>query len=353
MTTVLITGAGGSASYNFVDALKLSGRDYRVIGVDSRKYHLPLTKTEKNYLVPLASSPEYIPTLNRIIEKERVDFLHAQPDPEVDVLSVKRGELATKLFLPKHETILACGDKMRFNQLMRQGGVDAPLAFPIKTAADVEVALAEILKKVDRAWLRAIRGAGSRASLPVKKVEHALAWIDYWKTMRNVGFGDFMMSEFLPGKEFAFQSLWFEGKLVAAQARQRVEYIFGHLTPSGQSSSPSVAVSVHRPDVNDVAQKAILAVDKTPHGIFCVDMKEDVAGVPRPTEVNCGRFFTTSNFFAHAGVNMPDLYVQLATGAAPPSTPLVDVVPPDVWWVRMIDMGCALVRDDQWNYQDL
>src|SRR5262249_48100850 len=168
--------------------------------------------------------------------------------------------------------------------------------------------------------------------------------------MRGVGFGDFMVSEFLPGREFAFQSLWHEGRLVVSQARERVEYIFGHLTPSGQSSSPSVARTVHRDDVNRIATAAILAADARPHGIFCVDMKESAAGQPLVTEINCGRFFTTSNFYAHAGVNMPHAYVRLGLGESAPDFPKYDAVPADWWWVRMIDMGFALVKgNDAWG----
>ena len=64
------------------------------------------------------------------------------------------------------------------------------------------------------------------------------------------------------------------------------------------------------------------------------------------TELNVGRFFTTSNFFAHAGLNMPELMVRCALGERPPrlkSSPLE----PDLYWVRMVDMGYALVRGEE------
>jgi len=159
-----------------------------------------------------------------------------------------------------------------------------------------------------------------------------------------------MVSEFLPGHEYAWQSLWWQGKLVTAQARERLEYIFGNLTPSGQTSSPSVAKTVNRDDINEVGQSAVKAVSSKPHGVYCVDMKEGADGIPKVTEINIGRFFTTSNFFAHAGLNMPDMYLELGlTGklSKPPKqlNPLSD----NLYWVRMIDMGFKLVKDGQWN----
>src|SRR5262249_45445768 len=138
-----------------------------------------------------------------------------------------------------------------------------------------------------------------------------------------------------------------EGNLIVSQARERVVYLYGHLTPSGQTSTPSVARTVHRDDINDVATRAIRAAEKKPHGIFCADLKEDAAGQPRITEINCGRFFTTSNFYAHAGVNFPHLYVRLGLGeSVPPQSPY-NAVPADYYWIRMTDMGYRLVRPEQ------
>ena len=93
------------------------------------------------------------------------------------------------------------------------------------------------------------------------------------------------------------------------------------------------------------------AVMDRPHGVFCVDLKEGADGVAKVTEINVGRFFTTSNFFAHAGLNMPAMYVELATTGrlAGPAPKRYDPLPEDLYWVRMIDMGYKLVRGDSWG----
>jgi hypothetical protein len=159
-----------------------------------------------------------------------------------------------------------------------------------------------------------------------------------------------MASEFLPGREFAWQSLWQDGQLITSQARERIEYVFGELTPSGQSSSPSVARTVSRDDVNEAGERAVRAASGRPHGIYCADMKENATGQPLVTEINAGRFFTTSNFFAHAGLNMPDMYVRLGLGEKLMSRPeRYNPLPDDLYWVRMIDMGFALVPGGRWS----
>jgi hypothetical protein len=71
--------------------------------------------------------------------------------------------------------------------------------------------------------------------------------------------------------------------------------------------------------------------------------------VPRVTEVNAGRFFTTSNFLAEAGANMPHDYVRLALGEEVGPRPPLDAVPAGLYWVRMVDMGFKLVREGEWS----
>ena len=156
-----------------------------------------------------------------------------------------------------------------------------------------------------------------------------------------------MISEFLPGREFAFQSLWHDGSLVESQTRERVEYLFGSLVPSGQTSTPSVARTVQRPDVAEIATKAVRAIDPNANGVFCADLKEDASGRPRVTEINAGRFFTTSNFFATAGLNMPYDYLRLAAGHAVPER--IEPLEEGLYWIRMVDMGYRLVREGEWR----
>jgi len=351
MARVLITGAGGSAAYNFRDALRLHSSDHHVVGSDVKPYHLELIDLASRYLVPPVSDPGYRAAINAIVEKEAIELIHPQPDVEVAWYARHHDEVGAPVFLPSAQAVDVCHDKMAFNARMADRGVSVPVAFHVTSPETLKHALAELLELQPKLWLRAIRGAGSRASLPVNSFYQADAWIDYWRTFRGIDYGDFMASEFLPGPEFAWQSLWYQGELITSQARERVEYIFGNLTPSGQTSSPSVARTVNRDDVNSAGVAAVRAVMDEPHGVFCVDMKESADGQPKVTEINCGRFFTTSNFFPYAGLNMPAMYVELATTGRLSSPPPAqfNVLPDDLYWVRMIDMGYKLVRGGSWT----
>lgn len=353
MRRILVTGAGGSAASNFIDSLRLAREPFHLIGTDVSPYHLELADVDARYLLPRVDEPGYLDALNAVIEAERVDLVHAQPDPEVLFLGQRRGEVRARTFLPSIKTLELCEDKLRFAESVRAAGLPTPEF----AAVDSETALREgterILGRHVKAWIRATRGAGARASLPVTHADQAVQWARYWIDVKGLDWPDFMVSEFLPGREFAFQSLWRDGELITSQGRERLQYLFGHLVPSGQTSTPSLARTVHRSDVNKLAIDAICAIDPQATGVFCADLKEDADGRPLLTEINAGRFFTTSNFLAHAGLNMPHLYVKLALGEELPELPATDAVKAGLYWVRMIDMGFKLVAEDEWTSRTL
>jgi carbamoyl-phosphate synthase large subunit len=113
------------------------------------------------------------------------------------------------------------------------------------------------------------------------------------------------------------------------------------------TGTPVLAVTRQSEAVNDLATRAVRAIDPNASGIWSVDLKEDADGVPRPTEVNCGRFFTTSHFFTAAGVNFPHVYVELAFGEEPDPTPQYDALDDGLHWIRHIDCPAVLRREDE------
>jgi biotin carboxylase len=346
---VLVTGAGGSAAANFVQSLRSAGEQFHLVGTDARREHLELADLDARYLLPPADDPAYLDELNAVVEAEGIDVVHPQPDPEVRLVAARASEVKARTFLPSSETIELCQDKAACAARLEEAGIPVPQT----GHGDVHDAASQIIGRHGKAWVRATRGAGARASLPVTTVQQAVAWARYWVETRGLGFDDFMVSEFLPGREFAFQSIWRDGELVTSQARERLEYLYGHLTPSGQTSTPSVAKTIRREDVNEIAATAVKAVDPHANGVFCVDLKEDSAGLPRVTEINAGRFFTTSNFLTAAGANMPYLYVRLAYGEDVNGLPRFDAVEAGLYWVRMVDMGYKLVREGEWRSKKL
>jgi len=126
---VLVTGAGGPAGINFVKSLQLIPEKTLVSGTEASEYYLHLIPTSKRYLVPKAKEPSYIERLNEIIHKERIDFLHPQPDVEVEVVSENREKIKTKTFLPSKKTVKVCQDKLESAKIWKQKNVPAAKTF--------------------------------------------------------------------------------------------------------------------------------------------------------------------------------------------------------------------------------
>ena len=124
----------------------------------------------------------------------------------------------------------------------------------------------------------------------------AAHWISFWG-LQQPGI-EFMAQENLPGRDLAWSGIYFYGKLVTSFARQRLEYLYPHLTPTGLTGTPTIAQIVHDEEVNATAEAAVRSVTEAPHGIMSVDLREDYNGIPRPTEINAGRSFTTMGLWS-------------------------------------------------------
>jgi carbamoyl-phosphate synthase large subunit len=348
MKRVMVTGAGGPAGINFIMSLRIAPEKMFIAGTEADRYFVYLAPSDKKYLVPKAKEPEYIEKLNELIEKEKIEFLHPQPDVEVEVVSENRGKLRANTFLPSKTAVKACQDKLESARIWHRKGIPVAKTRELRNEKDIDKALEEFESPI---WIRARHGAGGRGSTPANNKKTALSWIHYWKS-RNVEW-EFIAQEHLPGKNIGFHSIWKNGELITSMARERIEYIYPYLAPSGITGTPAVQKTVHNKTINKIGTGAVLAIDPKFTGIACVDLKENKEGVPCVTEINAGRMFTTSFFFSYASkilrkdyyANIPYLYVKLAYGEEIPNIPKYDILPKDTYWIRHIDAPPKLVRD--------
>jgi carbamoyl-phosphate synthase large subunit len=71
-----------------------------------------------------------------------------------------------------------------------------------------------------------------------------------------------------------------------------------------------------------VAQRAVTAIMSKPDGIFTVDMRENAQGQPMVTEINAGRFLTSSTIlFEKTGFLFPYDVVNINLGNMPEHLP--------------------------------
>ena len=330
MKRILVTGAGGSPAVNFTRSLRALQENFYLIGTDCNVFYLQRAETDETHLVPCANEDDYIGILNDVIDESNAELIHAQNDLEVYIISKNREKLNIKTFLPEQRTIDICLNKFESYKLWKKEGIKQPETLKIDKEKDLAAAFQILGNKI---WLREVSGAGGKGSISVENYETAKSWIDF----RN-GWGKFTAAECLEPQSITWQSIWKDGELIVAQSRKRLYWELAKLAPSGISGVTGAGVTASDSLVDDIAQRSILAIDKNPNGIFSVDLTYDNKGLPNPTEINIGRFFTTHEFFTRAGLNMPYIFVKLACNEKIPNIERkINPLPTGLVWIRGVD----------------
>lgn len=309
--TVLITGAGGGGSNNLIRGLRRDGYDGRIVGSNVSKYYLGKSLADANYLIPRGDEDGYEDAVRSVIDREDVDVILPNNGTEVRSVSQLRDLLPTRVFLPPHEDVVLCQDKFELTNHLNAH--DVPVA-PSRVVDNLE-SIEAIFDDLDgeMLWCRLRHGSGSKGATKVKRAEQARSWIEYWEEMRGIERGEFTLNEYLPGRDYAFQSVWQDGELVLSKTLERLSYYFGDNRASGQSSTPQVGKLVYDETIQETCERAIRAVNEDATGMYSIDLKEDEEGVPHVTEINIGRFCMITNAFNEVGEhNMGDVYIRLA-----------------------------------------
>lgn len=140
-----------------------------------------------------------------------------------------------------------------------------------------------------------------------------LAPITYWvrETTGAGGRGAQMAQEYLPGENYAVEMVWHKGELDSYFMKERISY--SAKERSGiVTGTAAVARCIDEPDLLHRAMEALSCVTEYPHGIFTVDFKCTETGRPKVTEINAGKFATSSYPFYHDYWNLPLRAVELA-----------------------------------------
>ena len=324
----------------------------RLIGTDSDRTSLDLNVwLDRAFHLPGAHDRKYLFALNRVVKQEEVEAIFPQPDAEVAQISKERDQVRASVFLPDAETVSTCLDKFEALSRWHKAGLrKKPAVISLKNRDDQSIGLLHY-----PCWIRAREGAGGLLSCKADNSSIARHWVEFhWEQGIST---DFVAEEYLPGRDYCFMSIWDQGRLVTSMVRERLSWVGHRVIGSGGTSKLNRVV--HSEAVNNKALEAISAVARSPHGIFCVDLKENSDGVPCPTEINC-RFTTNVHYLALASVrlghpewNFAWLASQLAVGEKIPACAKTDALPSDLWFTKNTDMGFTMVRADAWRAEDI
>ena len=99
---VMVTGVGGGGNgEQLMKALKMSDKNYYLIGADITPVSKGLFMADKKRILPPASDPDYIETLLKVCREEGVQALFTGSEPELKKISAVQDEIrAAGIFLP-------------------------------------------------------------------------------------------------------------------------------------------------------------------------------------------------------------------------------------------------------------
>lgn len=310
MTTVLITGIGGSIGIDISRSLRRDS-SIRIVGADGNPWGRRLGERLCDAVVDVPRADRdakaYAAALSRVIADENVDFVFINPDPELQAVA-KSGYLppcahatpppaVTGVCLDKSATVAAAKRLPEFPQTAEFSSVED---------------LGEIFSRfTPPLWLRATVGPGGRGSLPVESQEEAAAWIRYWQKRGRAD--RWMIQELLPGRNYNWTGVYVDGSLESMASMERLKYFLGEPTVSGVSGQVSLCATVDPSRFERTADTVVRSLVSNPHGLYSVDLREDAKGDPKVTEVN-PRLAGRPWLYTNAGVNIPLLTVRRFLG---------------------------------------
>jgi hypothetical protein len=349
MKKILIAGAGGAPSEGVINSLLKSKKNESIIGMGSEPADLALSNAGKKFYIPYANTIGYKPALLQILRSEKPNLIHFQNDLEIFHASLFRNEITatgTRIFMPKHDVIDTCVHKYKSYLAFKSAGITVPQNIFINNEEDLREAFCNLADANGKIWLRASSiGGGGKGAIPTSDYNLAKSWLDHYK-----GWGDFVAAEMLEPKTITWLSIWHDGELVVAQSRERRGWTHGSRSISGVTGVTKVGITCENAQATEIAINAVKAVSSKPHGIFGVDMAYDKNGVPNPTEINISRFFTTVLFFTEAGLNLPEIFKDIALYDEFPSFhKKINPLPNNLVWLRGMDVAPRLMAAENVN----
>jgi carbamoyl-phosphate synthase large subunit len=310
---VLITGACGVTSRAVARALRTSARlpDLWLLGTDicDNPYGLYEGLYDRVYRAPRVSAHGYANWMANLCRDEKVDA--AIVIPELEVLHWSAAGFPVPALLPPpafcriavskrrlYEALIGHGLVPRFHIGSREailaGAMPADLAYPC--------------------WIRDFSEGGSSGKGAL--LAHDAGELHAWAVL-NRGIDAFMLSDYLPGRNFACHLLYDQGAIVKIACYERLEYFMARTAASGVTGNISRGRLLNDERLVAAAHAAVSAIlgqtGETMDGLVAVDLREAQDGRPLVTEINL-RHVAATSAFAAAGFNLAESHLLLTLG---------------------------------------
>ena len=308
---ILITGCCGVVARAIARSIKLSKHysNARIIGADVCHYWYGLHESlfDKIYGVSdIGDALDYRTQVLDICASELIDL--AIVTPEKEVLFWSSNELGVPITLPPPGLANIASDKGKLYEQLAPTGLVPGYAIHSRDhllsnngpspAAEYPL------------WIRdfSVGSDSGKGALKVERIDEIRAWV-----LLNKNIDRFMLSGFLPGRNYACCMLFDNDRLLKNCSYERLEYFMGPVSPSGVTGNISRGRLINEKQVLVNAEAAIREIARHTgekvRGLFTVDLREDKDGFPLVTEINI-RHTAATAAYAAGGSNMVEAQIH-------------------------------------------
>jgi carbamoyl-phosphate synthase large subunit len=230
MTNVLFTSVGRRVELlrAFHSAYQTLGLSGKIVATDIDPLAPGFQVADVPYLVPRLDSPDYIPTLVQICQREAIDAIFPLIDPDVPVLASHRAALeATGARLAVVESAAAdiVGDKWRTFEFFQRLNVLTPGSW-LPGQLDPAQALYPL-------FIKPRRGSAAQGTFEIHTAEELAFFSGY--------VSEPIIQEYLPGPEITCDIIAdLDGRVLAVVQRRRIEVRWGEVAKGVTLYDPAI-----------------------------------------------------------------------------------------------------------------
>ena len=215
MKTILVTGIGGLTPRSIATVIKRNHPDYRLVGCDIDKKAIGFFMkgiVDCYYVCPRCTSSQYFAWIEKLVEKENIDYAFVQPESEIVEWGgyfERNGKYPCPVFMGSRLLSASLRDKSIMADILK--GTDF-IPRTIKITQN-DPRFEEVEKVIGfPCWIRATEGTGGLGSLRINNIDSYKSWL-----FINSQISEFTVSEFLPGRHLANEMLYYNGEYVKGE----------------------------------------------------------------------------------------------------------------------------------------
>lgn len=236
---------------------------------------------------------EYQEFINEIIDQYGIDLIVPMIDSEVVFMSKYKDKINSNIFCSNYETVIQCIDKSKTHLILSE---IAPEYFKFDNSRELKECISKLNhheKLVVRPYLQ-VTGSGKGMKIiskhgpePFNEIlsygGFELSYIDYvekfekLEVVKHYQKIPFIITEFLPGKEYSIYAVCNNGELLEACIHEKLQLEQG-------TTNSGMAKIIENATILNIVRVIVQKLDL--HLIVNIQLKEDVNGNPKLIEIN-------------------------------------------------------------------